>query len=181
MTVYKLYDPNTDWRTLLWLRHLPVYIGEVFFYFFITTFSKRFIEIEDAPTKPQPVVLKQNILVLTPLFFFATGITWEQYVTDAGLPHIFTLPIFVVMISLVRLRLNVYASKYTHVVNLFTLAIGGWVLIHVSEFLGESQKLFNPTLANIMPHIEFAWYCVGAIIFWYALKSFKNIQHAEKV
>ncbi len=180
MAFYKMYDPSSEWVTLLWIRHLPVYIGEILFFIFITSFSRRYIELDETPTKPHQVVMKQSLLVLAPFIIFGTGVSWYQYVTDQGLPHILALPIFVLVLSLVRLRLAIYDNKYIPVVRLFTFAVGGWILIHVSEFLIESQKLF-PKLDESMAHIEFFWYCVGAAIFVYALRAFKKVNHGQKV
>jgi hypothetical protein len=172
---YKIYDPTTDSRTLLWLRHLPVYSGEILFYLFIVSMSSRYIEVEDAITKTKKVVLRQNILVLTPLIMFATGFSWYQFLTDEGLPHIFTLPLFVLVLSLVRLRLEIYDSTYTSIARLFTAAVGAWIMIHVSEFIVESQKLMSG-LDSYMPQIEFFWFLIGAIVFWIALREFSHAQ-----
>lgn len=177
MSIYKFYDPNTDSIALLWSRHLVVYCGEICFYFFIVAFSKLFIEIEDTQIKQRPTVLRQNLLVLLPLMTFASGLTWYQYVSKEGLPHILVLPIFVLLVAIVRLRVGVYDSKYARAVMLFTFGIGAWTTIHVFEFIGESQKLIYPWLNNVMPNIEAFWYILGAIIFVYSLRVFKKVHH----
>jgi hypothetical protein len=176
MAAYKIYDPASDARGLLWGRHLFAYIGEILFFAFLTVLSKRYVEIDDAPQKPRSTVLQQNIVVLMPLLFFSSGISWYQLATDQGLPHILTLPVFVMVMSLTRLRLAVYESIYIRVATLFTVAIGAWIMIHVSEFMVESQK-FIPGLEDYMPYIEFFWFAVGAGLFCYALMTFKRIHH----
>lgn len=179
-SAYKIYDPASEWRGLLWLRHLPVYLGELLFYYFISIFSKRYIETDGQTRKPADVVLRQNFVVLAPIIIAATEVSWFQIVTDQGLPHILTLPVIVLVVSLARLRLAVYTSSYTRIVALFTVSVGAWIMIHVSEFIVESQKLL-PGLDNYMAHIEFFWYIVGAGLFVYTLQTFKSMTHETPI
>ncbi len=176
MSIYKIYDPASDSRSLLWARHLPVYCGEALFYFFVATFCKRYIEIEDRADKSRTTVIQQNVLVIAPLLIIGSGVSWFQIVTDQGLPHIFTLPLFVLVVSLVRLKLTVYKNRYIPIISLLTYATGAWIMVHISEFIVESQQLL-PGLDKYMPHIEFFWYCVGILVYGLALYRFKITQH----
>jgi hypothetical protein len=177
---YKIFDPVSDSRSLLWERHIPVYIGQIWFYLFITEFSKKYIEIETAEVKDKGFVLKQNILVLLPIVAFVSGFSWFQYLTDEGLPHILTLPLFVVVFSLTRLRIAVYESTYIKAVRYFTAAAGALILIHVSEFIMESQKMF-PSLDRFKGDFEFVWYLLGAFFYFIALRSyFRQLKTTKK-
>jgi hypothetical protein len=177
---YKIYDPISDSRSLLWERHIPVYIGQIWFYLFITEFSKKYIEIETAETKQTGTVMKQNLLVLLPIIAFVSGFSWYQYLTDEGLPHILTLPLFTIVFSLTRLRIAVFESTYIRAVRYFTFAAGALILIHVSEFILESQKMF-PKLDAYMGDFEFVWYALGAFFYFIGLRSyFRQLKVAKE-
>lgn len=182
MSVSVVYDPASDSRALLWARHIPVYIGEIFFYYFITSFSRKFIELEDDDNSKHAVELHQNLVSPLPIIVvvsYLSSASWFNYITDEGLPHILILPLFVVVVSLVRLRLAIFNSEYLIVTRLLTLAFGAIVMIHISEFMIESQKIIPPFSAY-MNYIEPFWYLVGVFVFCYALSKFKGINSVQK-
>ena len=47
LVFYRLYDPSDGGVGTDWFRHLVVLVGELSFFVFISTFSKKYIEIED--------------------------------------------------------------------------------------------------------------------------------------
>jgi hypothetical protein len=138
---------------------------------FITEFSKKYIEIETSGVKDKGTVLKQNLVILVPLFAVISGYSWYQYLTDEGLPHILTLPLFVIVFSLTRLRIAVFESSYIRTVRYFTAGAGALIFIHVNEFILESQKVF-PALDRYKGDLEFIWYVIGVIFYYVGLRSY---------
>jgi hypothetical protein len=141
---------------------------------FITEFSKKYIEIETSGIKDKGTVLKQNLIILVPLFAIISGYSWYQYLTDEGLPHILTLPLFVIVFSLTRLRIAVFESSYIRTVRYFTAGAGALILIHVNEFILESQKVY-PALDRYKGDLEYIWYAIGIIFYYIGLRSYLKL------
>ncbi len=181
LAFYKIYDPTDDIRSILWFRHSFVYVGEALFYAFVSAFSKKYIEIEEQATPTRTPAIHTRAAAFLP----SASLPWLNLLTDDGLTHILVLPLFVLIVALVRMRFAVYSSPYIRVVTLFTLGLSGFILIHASEFLVESQRVFVGAVSS-MADIEFAWYSLGCLTMLYALMeyralSLKNITHESRI
>lgn len=172
---FKFYDIENDAYSLLWFRHMPVFLGEITFYFFLTAYGSRFIEIEKTSKKslPQDKTSHSAALLGVPLMF-AHRESLGSFISAQGLPHILTFPIFILLVSLVRLRYGLYVSKYRTPLNWFVLGTTAWILIHVSEFIFESQQL-TPVIGSHVEWFELGWFVIGAVIFCKGLASFKKV------
>ena len=76
LAFYKMYDPASEWRGMLWMRHLCVYGGEVCFYLFVTAFIARYIEIEDVKRPAVTSLRKNDLAAVIPFISFGTGVSW---------------------------------------------------------------------------------------------------------
>lgn len=170
LAFYKLYNPTSDMRGLLWFRHTFVYVGEALFYVFVSVFSKRYIEIEEQATPSRTPVIRTRAAALLP----TTSLPWFNLLTDNGLAHILVLPIFVLIVAIVRMRLVVYRSPFKRIVSIFALGLCGFMLIHASEFLVESQHVFAGAVSS-MPDIEFTWYSLSCLTMLYALMEYRAL------
>ncbi|MEO8104759.1 MAG: hypothetical protein ABI602_00280 [Candidatus Saccharibacteria bacterium] len=155
-------------------------MGEVVFYFFIVLYGKKYIELETTPKQKswhQGSAVHLSTLLVIPAVY-SHQLTLFGYMTEQGLPHILTLPLFILFVALLRLRFGLYESRYSVPLNWFIAAAGAWIMIHISEFLLESQKI-SPGLAVHNEYFELAWYSLGVILFWVGLVSFRKINHAH--
>jgi hypothetical protein len=169
MASYELFDVP-DGSVYLWLRHTPFYFGEFFFYWFLVQFGRRYIESPDAADK------QQQSYLLVPVFLFSTTTSLVDFLTDQGLPHILTLPIYLLIVAIVRLKFSLNQSPYLRIANWLTWAVGLWVMEHVTEFILESQKLV-PAINEKVESIETFWFWLGIGVFFVILRRFQRLSH----
>ncbi len=142
-----------------WLKHLPFFIGQLLFYFWLVSIFGK---------SSQPKTKGTAHAVAVP----ATGgfTEWFNYLTDQGLQHIIALPFLILIIAVVRVRYAYIQSSYLKsTLNLLLLAAGFLTMIHVGEFVVESQG-WLPFLEKWIEQIEFVLYYLAIGLFAIGIK-----------
>ena len=114
-----------------WEKHAPFFIGQLFLYFFLTALVKEKISTGN---KFAGLVVPFSVSDTTRDFFI--------YSTEQGVQHIIVLPLALIVATTISARL-IGAEKpaMKPAMRYFFLALFSLVMIHVSEFLIESQGL----------------------------------------
>lgn len=144
-----------------WNKHIPFFIGQILFYFWLENIFKQ-------PSTNQ-VQNQTNVHVVG---FTATGglVEWFNFLTDQGLQHIITLPFSVLIVTIIKVRFSYIQSAYLkNTLNIFTLAIISLTMIHIGEFVVESQA-WLPFLESSIEVIEFIWYYLALSLFAIGIK-----------
>ncbi len=138
-----------------WLKHIPFYFGQFLLYLFLVNIIEAYSPIEKKPqSSPQPR------LAVLPVGF----VNWFNFLTDQGLQHVITLPLFFLIVTVVRIQyLYIESPAFKTVLNLFMAAGGALVMIHIGEFVVESQG-WLPFLEELIEIIEFLWYYLALIL-----------------
>lgn len=166
-----------------WLKHLPFYTGQIFFYLFLSALLAKKYRFEKT--------LKTRVSLL-PLFFIVANnppkdiqthadITngWLEFVTTQGLQHMLTLPFFVLIASTVRVYSREIPRKLRPIGNYFLLAGLALTMIHIGEFLVESHGLFPKLNGDPIEVIEIGWFWVASGLLFVALNKLKKLNKAK--
>ncbi len=147
-----------------WLKHIPFYFGQLLFYLWLEN-------IFGKTSRTQAGGLAQAVAVPTTGGF----IEWFNYLTDQGLQHIITLPFLILIVAAVRVRFGYIASSHLKTtLNIILLAAASLTMIHVGEFVVESQA-WLPFLESSIEVIEFLWYYLALGLFAISVKRLSQI------
>lgn len=143
-----------------WNKHIPFYIGQLLFYFWIES-------IFDKPTQSQ----SQTKTVAAAAAIPATGgfVEWFNFLTDQGLQHVITLPFLILIIAIIRVRFAYIPTHLKSTLNILIVAALSLTIIHVGEFVVESQN-WLPFLEEWIEIIEFLWYYLALGLFAIGVK-----------
>jgi hypothetical protein len=146
-----------------WFKHLPFVVGQFFFYLLLGSFVKSW---QRSPTAPSPTA--------------ATALavpTWFESLTEQGLQHILVLPFFLLIWGVVGIKGSQLNKNRRSHLNIWLLAGFFLTLIHIGEFLVESQGWMPFLDGDPIEVIEFIWYYLAIGTFFLALR--KNKKHAS--
>lgn len=175
-----------------WYKHIPFYLSQIFFYLFLRRIVKLNFSFNSKKVNKNIVerfdeAIKQNILPCLSLSSVSRSSVWQQplssvwfkFLTQEGLQHILTLPVLFLIIAIVRIE-YFYIESHTlkKILNFFMFAAGMFVMIHISEFLVESQKLLpiiDPE-GEFIEMIEFFWFYLGLLFFSFGIRKLVKLQ-----
>jgi hypothetical protein len=146
-----------------WLKHIPFYFGQLLFYFWLEN-------IFGKTSRTQAGGLAQAVVVPTTGGF----IEWFNYLTDQGLQHILTLPFLILIVAVIKVRFGYIQSNLKTTLNILLLAATALTMIHVGEFVVESQN-WLPFLVEWIEQIEFLWYYLALGLFALGVKRLSQI------
>lgn len=153
-----------------WTKHSLFYIGQLFFYFFLSNLIKSYFkneEIKEDSARRGAGHAVAPAVIAVPLSFT----DWFSFLTQQGLQHILTVPIFLLIVTIVRIQyLSIESKHFKQALNLFLWAALALLLIHIGEFMIESQELI-PSLAEKSEFIEFLWFYLGMLLFYMGMKK----------
>lgn len=156
-----------------WLKHVLFFIGQFFFYLFLSYIIRLYFKKEeqkessqheraDMPHIPPPA--------MTAGFGISTT-NWFAFLTEQGLQHILVVPIFFLIVIVVRVQyLSIESAHFKKVLDLFLYAATSLLMIHVGEFLVENQKLIS-SLTDKIELIEFLLFYLGMLFFYLGMKK----------
>lgn len=144
-----------------WIKHVPFYIGQILFYFWLES-------IFNQPSQGQS---QTKTMAQAGVLSAAGGFTeWFNFLTDQGLQHVITLPFTILIIAIMKVRFAYIESSHLRfTLNIFILAVLSLTMIHVGEFVVESQN-WLPFLEEWIEIIEFLWYYLGLGLFAIGVK-----------
>lgn len=148
-----------------WLKHIPFYIGQFLFYLWLES-------IFGNPSQSQ----SQTKTIVAAAALPATGgfVDWFNFLTDQGLQHVITLPFSILIIAIVRVRFAYIPTHLKSTLNILVLAALSLTMIHVGEFVVESQA-WLPFLEEWIEIIEFLWYYLALGFFAFGVKKLAQI------
>lgn len=175
-----------------WYKHLSFYISQIFFYLFLRrviklnfTFNskkvnKNIVERFDEATGRQilsclTVGAIPQVGALRQLSF----LDWFTFLIHQGLLHILALPILFLIIAAIRVKyLYIESGSLKKILNFFMFAAIALIMIHISEFLIESQKLLPivNTEGKFIEMIEFFWFYLGLLFFSFGVRKLVKLQ-----
>lgn len=180
-------------ESLEWYKHLLFYIGQIFFYLF----SRRVIAMnfsfqEKNASKPISEKLDEFLPSSSKIFCVTASAAsngsaasttalsqWFGFLIDQGLLHVLTMPLFLLTTVFIRVRYIYFESEILkHILNFFMLAAGTFVMIHVSEFIVESQKLIPviDPFGEFIEMVEFFWFYLGLLFFSIGIRKIVKFQ-----
>ena len=144
-----------------WLKHIPFYIGQFLFYLWLESI---FGKVSQSQSQTKEVAAAAALP--------ATGglVDWFNFLTDQGLQHIITLPFSILIIAIIRVRFTYISTHLKSTLNILILAAISLTMIHVGEFVVESQA-WLPFLEEWIEIIEFLWYYLGLGLFAFGVKK----------
>lgn len=145
-----------------WLKHIPFYIGQFLFYLWLESiFGKT-----NSQSQSQTKVVAQAATLPA-----AGGLAeWLNFLTDQGLQHIITLPFSILIIAIIKVRFDYIPTHLKSTLNILILAVLSLTMIHVGEFVVESQA-WLPFLESSIEVIEFLWYYLALGLFAFGVKK----------
>lgn len=175
-----LFNENEIGALHDWLKHVLFFIGQFFFFLFlyyITRFYFRKKEQEEfsqqertgAPQTPPPSAPSAMAAG-----FGINAIDWFAFVTEQGLQHILVLPIFFLIVIIIRVQyLSIESRHFRQSLNLFLWAGLSFMMIHTMEFIIENQNLI-PLLTDKIELIEFLLFYLGMFFLSLGMKKLSN-------
>lgn len=167
--------PFGETRTDTWMKHLLFYNGQFSLYMYLTHLIKSFkpASSENTPTKPPP-----SIAVAALISTQGTE-SWYNFLTDQGLEHFLALPLLFLIVTVIHIQYQYITDQaFKTVLNLCIAACTTLVMIHVGEFVVESQHILPFMEGDPVEITEFIWYFVALILFWFSIK--KLPEHIQK-
>ncbi len=159
--------PFTESHRDMWMKHFFFYTGQVAYYVYLTYL----IDLYDPSTSDKETAPK---LTMNPvaLLSFSSVKSWFSYLTDQGLQHFLTLPFLFLIISIIRTRYPYISDGKLKKALIFCLAAGAvLVMIHVGEFVVESQKWLPMFEGDPIEISEFCWFLLSLLFFGLSLMS----------
>jgi hypothetical protein len=142
-----------------WFKHIPFFFGLFFFYLLLSKIVRN-----DENNKPS-----QNLAI-----YFASTPYWFEALTERGLQHIIVLPFTLLIWGVVSIKGSRLPQVQRSELRLWLLAGLSLTLIHVGEFVVESQGWLG-FLESSIEFIEFGWYYLAMLIFFFSVR--KHSQH----
>ncbi len=123
-----------------WARHLIFYTAQITLFFFLNSFIN-FNENKQNFTS-------KNLTAFTVVPLAASNdsniFRWFRYITVQGIEHFLALPLLFLTVTMVRLKIiNIAQSAKRNFINWTVIGVSTLTMIHVAEFLIESQKLVH--------------------------------------
>lgn len=166
--IFPMVLPFGETRTDTWMKHLLFYSGQFSLYMYLTHLIESYkpkTENEAAPQTP-PIAAAAGIMSL-----HGTE-TWYNYLTDQGLEHFLTLPLLFLIMTVIRIQYHYIADRaFRGALNLCIVACCALVMIHVGEFVVESQHLMPFMEGEPIEITEFMWYFIALILFFISVKK----------
>lgn len=158
-----------------WIKHVPFFIGQLFLYYFLSSLLTKYTHAETAPSTPRPTVPASG----APFSVGALAATddWFNFLTDQGLQHFLAVPLFFVIVTNIRLHYpQIRSALFRSILNLSLLAGASLTMIHLGEFIVESQHLLSFLEGDPIEIIEFLWYYAACVLFFIMLKKMSSFQ-----
>lgn len=163
-----------------WARHIPFYVGQISCYLFLI----RIISLSKHTKKAQPSSPATPPGISTPSSYIGliAGSSpfsyWFEHATEQGFQHILTLPLMLLVIGGIQAHFPfITSSGWKKVINGFLLAMLPLTLIHMGEFIIESQQ-WLPWESIIEP-IETVLYVSAMITFIIAIRNLHTFNADE--
>ncbi len=155
-----------------WLKHSLFYSGQLFFSFFLYYIIRLYFRKKEQEESSQE---RPNTTHMPPPAMTAivgTGtINWFAFLTEQGLQHILVVPIYFLIVSIVRIQyLSIESRYFKKNLNLFLWAGSSLAMIHIAEFFIENQK-FIPFLNDKIELIEFLLFYLGLLFFYLGMRK----------
>ncbi len=145
-----------------WLKHIPFFIGQFLFYLWLESIFGK-----SAQNQSQTQGMAQ--VVALP----ATGsfTEWFNFLTDHGIQHIIALPFYMLIMAAISVRFSyIQSTPFRSTLNLLMLAALSLTMIHIGEFVVESQN-WLPFLIDWIERIEFLLYYLALGLFALGIKK----------
>ncbi|MDB5178324.1 MAG: hypothetical protein JWN01_267 [Patescibacteria group bacterium] len=163
---YRLYNvPEGDVTD--WLHHVPFYIGEVVFYFFLVAFGQHYIA-KDAQATSSSAPARLGLPAV------AAGGSWFDFLTNQGLHHIVTFPLYFLILAANRMNYMTMDERYQGVAKWLMWGVFFFIAVHIGEFLIESQNL-APVLKGYVEYLEFGWVYLASACLAVALLKLRKV------
>lgn len=170
-----------------WIKHILFYIGQFFFYLFIVSL----ISYYEKPTSNQHTSLfSKNLFSTKDKSLVALGVTsmtnsgikdWIDFITDQGIQHMLALPLLLLIITTIEMKyIFLKSNALRAALNTFMFAAAALMLIHLMEFIVESQKLLSFLDGDINEILEFCWYFLGLFFFVRGIYQLKHIEEPSQ-
>lgn len=176
---------NEEGMSHTWLKHILFIFGQIFFYFFISNIITVYLknqnsarellssEIKNTSTNSSPPPINHSGMAAG--FTLGSG-NWFTFATEQGLQHILVVPIFFLIITIIRVQfLLINSLSFRKTLNFFIYASTSMLMIHVSEFFIESQGFFS-SAKNVIEYIEVVWFYIGIAFFLLAIRKLSLIK-----
>lgn len=128
-----------------WFRHMPVYAGLIALLFFLRSLPQP-VQTTD---RPRPSVSAAVVAGGS-----GTLRDWFSLLTGQGLQHILVLPLFAAVLIAAVFRSADASPAVQRVIRWFLLAGTAATIIHVMEFLVESQGAFPALMGEPVEVLE---------------------------
>lgn len=163
-----------------WLRHSPFYIAQILFYYYFKSVFSQLKNESRGEAQPTPVVRST-----TNALFVATHTTSNKsgllnMASGYGFQHLVTLPL--VAVVTIAVALNIPKPVDSNLARMYrNLLIAAWSLtmIHVGEYLVETQDLFPALGGSTIELIEILWFYIGSIMIWFSLRNYLNFKESK--
>lgn len=184
LTIAGIFDDEAISGT--WIRHLIFYASQLFFYFFISNLIAQETSgnlPHNHSTSAQPVVMA---MFMSSADLNPTSLKgWGVFMTNQGLQHILTAPLFFVIVAKIRMMSMALTSKnaktaiYLLALSFFFVNLGLLISIHIQEFLVESQRLI-PLPEDISELMETGWFLAAGIAIFVAFSKIAKAQYGKQ-
>lgn len=146
-----------------WLRHIPFYMGQIVFYFFlrriITVYENVGGESEDSLAPPKE---------FTHQIVGTWG--WASFLTQQGLQHILTVPLFFLVLTTVQIYKGIVRSPYLKsCLHLLLIASCFLTMIHIQEFVVHSQHWITFIHHEVLQYLELFWFGSALLSMYFAI------------
>lgn len=158
-----------------WLKHIPFYVGQFLFYLFIKGVINFYLNQEKKSSSLVSSSILPQVVIVNVASDQLEFTHWFDFLTEQGLQHIITLPFLFLIISVIRVRYIYIQSKaFIAVLNFFMFAATLLTLIHVGEFVVESQQ-WLPFLENSIEYVEFILFYLALLFLWLAIQKLRMV------
>lgn len=155
-----------------WLKHIPFFIGQLLFCIFLWHCINHFmIDKDQSPAQGSVAQYVAGLGAGSYKIVEDTSSDWFGFITQQGVQHIIALPFLFLIISLIRVQYNFISSHQNKsILNMFLAAGVCLTIIHIGEFVVESQNWIPALEGETIEIIEFMWYYSALFLFFFALK-----------
>jgi hypothetical protein len=157
-----------------WLHHTPLYIGMLLLAYSLNTFA-RSPQSQKQSDSPDHMLVGAGSLIGTG----ADSGNWLQLLTREGLQHIIVLPLFAGVLISVLVRSADAGPAYQRPMRWFLMAGGVAALIHIMEFIIESQNIIPSLEGAGVETLELLLVFSMLTLFAIAIRSAREFQNAQ--
>ncbi len=154
-----------------WFKHGLFYASQIFFLLFLNRFSDE-ESLPPAAMPPIPAVLSAGAI---PYAYSTSTPSFLSFLTEQGLSHFLTLPMFFYLFVQVRIK-SIYtdSADVKRFLRHMFYAMASFMLIHFLEFFIESKRLLPALSGEPMEYIEMSFYLLGIALLWFGFRSLKR-------